>query len=176
MDISMPQMDGLAVAETLHKEASQVPVIILSMHSNREYVARVVQAGARGYVLKSAPAAELLNAIDTVASGEAFFSPDVARLVLNQFVNDAGQTPLEKLTAREREVLILIAEGRSNKEIADKLNVGVRTVETHRERVMRKLDIHSVARLTKFAISYGLVSLDESDRPVGNRSTPPAVT
>jgi len=162
MDISMPEMDGLVVAEKLRKEAPAVKVIILSMHSSREYVTRIVQAGARGYVLKNAPSEELLHAIDAVASGEAFFSPDVARLVLNQYVNESGETPLEKLTAREREVLILIAGGGSNKEIAVKLNLGVRTVETHRERVMRKLDIHSVAGLTKFAISHGLVGLDET--------------
>jgi len=127
-------------------------------------VSRIVQAGARGYVLKNAPSEELLHAIDAVASGEAFFSPDVARLVLNRYVNDAGQPPLGKLTAREREVLILIAEGRSNKEIADQLKLGVRTVETHREHVMRRLNIHSVAGLTKFAIVHGLVSLDENAR------------
>lgn len=162
MDISMPEMDGLVVAERLRKEAPEVKVIILSMHSSREYVTRIVQAGARGYVLKNAPSDELLHAIDAVASGEAFFSPDVARLVLNQYVNDSGETPLAKLTAREREVLVLIAGGGSNKEIATQLKLGVRTVETHRERVMRKLDIHSVAGLTKFAIAHGLSSLDEA--------------
>jgi DNA-binding NarL/FixJ family response regulator len=162
MDISMPEMDGLVVAEKLRKEAPAVKVIILSMHSSREYVSRIVQSGARGYVLKNAPSDELLQAIDAVASGEAFFSSDVAQLVLNQYVNDSGQSPLDKLTAREREVLVLIAGGGSNKEIAIKLDLGVRTVETHRERVMRKLDIHSVAGLTKFAISHGLVGLDET--------------
>jgi len=164
MDISMPQMDGLTVSEKLRKENSPVKVIILSMHSTREYVSRIVQAGARGYVLKNSPPEELIRAIDLVAAGETFFSPDVARLVLNQFVDNAGQSPMEKLTAREREVLVLIAEGRSNKQIADDLKLGVRTVETHRERVMRKLSIHSVAGLTKFAISNGLVGLDGTAR------------
>lgn len=162
MDISMPEMDGLTVSEKLRKDSSPVKVIILSMHSNREYVSRILKAGARGYVLKNSPPEELIQAIDVVASGETFFSPDVARMVLNQYVDNAGQTPLDKLTDREREVLVLIAGGRSNKEIADQLNLGVRTVETHRERVMRKLAIHSVAGLTKFAIAHGLVGLDEN--------------
>jgi two-component system nitrate/nitrite response regulator NarL len=103
-----------------------------------------------------------MKAIETVESGQAFFSPDVARVALNQFVRGPGDGPsTSQLTNREREVLIQIAEGLSNKEIASHLGVGVRTVETHRERIMRKLDIHSVAGLTKFAISKGLITLRE---------------
>ena len=161
MDINMPHMDGLAVTELLRKEVPTTKVIILSMHSNREYVLRIIQAGARGYVLKEAPQEELVRAIEAVSAGEAFFSPDIARIALNQYVNNEGQPPIGKLTEREREVLVLIAEGKSNKEIASHLDLGVRTVETHRERIMRKLNIHSVAGLTKFAIAHGLIVLDE---------------
>ncbi len=121
----------------------------------------IVKAGARGYVLKDAPPDELIQAIETVTDGEAYFSPSVARIALNQYVSESDQNdPLSRLSDREREVLVHIAEGLSNKEIATMLGIGVRTIETHRERVMRKLDIHSVAGLTKFAIAHGLISLD----------------
>jgi len=161
MDIDLPKLNGLAVTEMLRKELPRIKVLILSMHSNTDYVLRIVHSGARGYVLKNTGADEIAHAIDTVVSGEAFFSPEVARAALNQFVRGNGNNAnASVLTAREREVLIHIAEGLSNKEIAAKLGVGVRTVETHRERIMRKLNIHSVAGLTKFAISQGLSSLD----------------
>ena len=160
MDIDMPHMNGLAVTELLRKELPQIKVLILSMHSNTEYVLRIIQSGARGYVLKEAPTDELVRAIEAVYAGEAFFSPEVAHAALNQFVRGVANPGHDQtLTSREREVLVQIAEGLSNKEIASRLGVGVRTVETHRERIMRKLDIHSVAGLTKFAISHGLVSL-----------------
>jgi two-component system nitrate/nitrite response regulator NarL len=162
MDIDMPQMNGLAVAEVLRREMPKTKVLILSMHSNTEYVLRIIQSGARGFVLKEAPAEELVRAIEMVNAGEAYFSPDVARVALNKFVQGVGTSPeTPALTNREREVLMLIADGLSNKEIACQLNVGVRTVETHRERIMRKLDIHSVAGLTKYAITCGLVTLEK---------------
>ncbi len=110
--------------------------------------------------MKEASSEELVKAIETVNAGDPFFSPDIARLALNQFVQGSGGGPdVGELTNREREVLTLIADGLSNKEIARKLGVGVRTVETHRERIMRKLDIHSVAGLTRFAIAKGLIAL-----------------
>ena len=158
----MPHMDGLAVTEVLRKEMPNIKVLTLSMHSATDYVLRIIQSGARGYVLKQASPEELVKAIETVDAGESFFSPDVARVALNQFVRGPGEGPTPAhLTNREREVLVQIAEGLSNKEIASHLGVGVRTVETHRERIMRKLNIHSVAGLTKFAISKGLISLRE---------------
>lgn len=162
MDIDMPHMTGLAVAEVLQREMPRVKVLILSMHSNSDYVVRIIQSGARGFILKEAPAEELVRAIEMVNAGDAYFSPDVARVALNKFVQGAGNgAEPPSLTSREREVLMLIADGLSNKEIACQLNVGVRTVETHRERIMRKLDIHSVAGLTKYAISTGLVTLEK---------------
>jgi two-component system, NarL family, nitrate/nitrite response regulator NarL len=161
MDIDMPQMSGLAVTELLRKELPAIKVLILSMHRNTEYVLRIIQSGARGYVLKEAPTDELVRAIEIIHSGEAFFSPEVARVALNQFVRGGGSgSRSAHLTHREREVLIQISGGLSNKEIASQLGVGVRTVETHRERIMRKLDIHSVAGLTKYAITEGLVPLN----------------
>ena len=168
MDISMPGMNGLAVTEVLRKEAPAMKVLILSVHSNKEYIFRVIQAGAHGYVSKEAPPAEVLRAIESVYEGEPHFSEDIRRDALNQFVIGGGKKPpFAQLTCREREVLLLIADGRSNKEIADRLNIGVRTIETHRERIMRRLNIHSVAGLTKYAIANGLVSLEGGDAAPG---------
>ena len=162
MDINMPGMDGLQVTEALRKDAPRTRVLVLSVHDTRDYVMRIVKAGARGYVLKDTPPDELVRAIETVNAGDAYFSPSVARIALNQYVAEAdNNSPITRLSEREREVLVEIAEGRSNKEIASNLNIGVRTVETHRERIMRKLDIHSVAGLTKFAIANGMVSLGQ---------------
>jgi two-component system nitrate/nitrite response regulator NarL len=160
MDIDMPQMNGVAVTEILRRDHPATRVLILTMHRHTDYVLRIIQSGARGYILKESMPEDLLTAIQAVHSGETFFSPEVARVALNQFVRGSSEGGRSTdLTNREREVLIHIAEGFSNKEIAFRLSVGVRTVETHRERVMRKLDIHSVAGLTKFALSQGLVSL-----------------
>ncbi len=163
MDIDMPQKDGLEVTNVLRKESPNVKVLILSMQSNRDTVLRIIKAGARGYVLKDAPTDELARAIESVNAGEAFFSPSVAQIALNQYLTDTDDTkPLAKLSERESEVVALIAEGKSNKEIAMHLGIGVRTIETHRERIMRKLDIHSVAGLTRFAIANGLITMDEN--------------
>jgi two-component system nitrate/nitrite response regulator NarL len=160
MDIDMPHMNGLAVTDLLRKELPKIKVLILSMHSNTDFILRIIQSGARGYVLKDAGTDVLLKAIEAINQGEAFFSPEVARAALNQYVKGGNvNAQVTLLTNREREVLVHIADGLSNKEIASQLGVGVRTVETHRERIMRKLNIHSVAGLTKFAISQGLVSL-----------------
>jgi len=163
MDIDMPHMNGLSATEVLRRENPNIKVLILSMHRHPEYVMRILQSGAKGYVLKEASPEELVGAIRTVQAGQTFFSPDIARLALNQFVQGPGEGPHPaQLSNREREVLVAIAEGLSNKEIACRLGVGVRTVETHRERIMRKLNIHSVAGLTKFAIAKGLITLPKS--------------
>ena len=161
MDIFMPKVDGLAVTETMRTQAPESKVLVLSMQGNRENVLPIIRAGARGYVLKDTPPSELILAIETVHAGQAFFSPSVARIALNQFVSEVDDSdPLGRLSAREREVLVKIAEGYSNKEVASALEIGVRTIETHRERIMRKLNIRSVAGLTRFSIANGLVSLD----------------
>jgi two-component system nitrate/nitrite response regulator NarL len=168
MDLYMPKKDGLEVTDLLRKEAPQVKVLILSMQGTRDAVLRIIKAGARGYVLKDTPPDDLVRAIEAVQAGEAFFSPPVAQIALNQYVSESDQgDPLSKLSEREREVLALIAEGKSNKEIAMLLGIGVRTTETHRERIMRKLSIHSVAGLTKFAIAHGIISLEENPRRLG---------
>ncbi len=162
LDIDMPNMSGLAVTEILRKDLPQIKVLILSMHQRADYLLRILQSGARGYVSKETPPEDLVKAIERVNAGESFFSPEITRLALNQFVQGKGQgTELGELTNREREVLVLIAEGFSNKDIANSFGVSVRTVETHRERIMRKLEIHSVAGLTRLAIAKGLITLPE---------------
>jgi two-component system nitrate/nitrite response regulator NarL len=159
-DIDMPHMNGLALTDALRREVPKSRVLILSMYTNSGYVLRIIRSGAKGYVLKEADSSELIQAIETVFRGDAFFSPDAARVALNQFVRGSGDDSSgTELSAREREVLVGIAEGLSNKEIASKLGVGVRTIETHRENIMTKLDIHSVAGLTKYAVSKGMVGL-----------------
>ena len=166
LDIDLPQISGLVVADVLRKELPNTKVLILSMHDRAEYLPRAIQSGARGYLLKGASPEELAKAIETVSAGEYYFSPEVARLAINQLVQGGGNRPdPAALTNREQEVLVLIAEGFSNKEIATSLNIGVRTAETHRERIMRKLAIHSIAGLTRFAIAKGLITLrDEIPR------------
>ncbi len=162
MDISMPGMSGLDATKQLREHAPQIKVLVLSVHSNRDYIFRIIQAGAHGYVSKESSPNELLQAIESVYQGETFCTPEVAQAALHQLVQNGGRSePFSQLTAREREVLVLIAEGQSNKEIANRLGIGVRTIETHRERIMRRLGIHSVAGLTKFAIANGLVPLED---------------
>lgn len=163
MDIDMPNMNGLEATSLIRKEFPKTRVLILSVHSNKDYVLQIIRSGAQGYVLKDASPADLVRAIESVDNGEPFFSPDVSQIVLNQYLEEAGSDGSEnsvKLTTRERQVLSMIAEGQSNKEMANHLGVGVRTIETHRERVMNKLNIHSVAGLTKYAITNGIVKLE----------------
>ncbi len=161
-DMDMPHLTGLAVIEALRQELPNIKVLVLSVHTSTEFVLRCVQAGAQGYLIKQASSDEFVRAIKAVYAGEPFFSPDLARAALNQMVHGNGQGPdPADLTAREREVLTHIAQGLCNKEIACRLNIGTRTVETHRERLMRKLDIHSIAGLTRFAIAKGMITLPE---------------
>lgn len=159
-DVEMPHMTGLAVAEALHKELPQIKVLMLSTHSGTDFLLRCAQSGASGYISKQASPAEFVLAIETVNAGQPFFSADFARIALDRLVRGNGsRSDPSELTNREREVLTHIAEGLCNKEIAWCLSISTRTVETHRERLMRKLDIHNIAGLTRFAVANGLVNL-----------------
>jgi DNA-binding NarL/FixJ family response regulator len=161
-DIHMPYLSGLAVSQTLRKELPNIKVLMLSTHSNTAFVLRCIEAGANGYILKQASPEEFVQAIEAVHAGMPFFSPDVTRVALSRLVRRNAQGPhLTDLTNREREVITYIAEGLSHKEISGRLNIGTRTVETHRVRLMRKLDIYRVAGLTKFAVANGLLLLPE---------------
>jgi two-component system nitrate/nitrite response regulator NarL len=161
MDINMPQMNGLDAMTNLRKQVPEAKILVLTMHDNREYIARVVRSGARGYLLKDSAPAELVSAIKAVHRGEVYFSPSVSKVLIEEMADGrkASGPDQQPLTDREREVLSLIAEGLLNKQIADRLGIGVRTIETHRERIMRKLDIHTVAGLTKYAIARGMTTM-----------------
>jgi DNA-binding NarL/FixJ family response regulator len=158
LDISMPDVSGLELAAQL-RDTGDCRVLILSMHNNAEYVLESVRAGADGYLLKDTAATELRTAIRAVCQGESYFSPPVASRLSAAVRGERDQGPagLEQLTAREREVLLGIAQGRTNKEIATELHISHRTVETHRESLMRKLQIRTVAELTRFALGAGIL-------------------
>ncbi len=170
MDIAMAGLNGLEATARVTKEFPTVRVVILSMHSTEEYVAQALRAGAAGYLLKDAAAAELELAVTAVARGETYLSPAVSKHVIADYLRRVGDreasggggaTPAsELLTPRQREILQLIAEGRSTKEIAAILHLSVKTVETHRTQLMARLDIHDVAGLVRYAIRIGLVALD----------------
>lgn len=160
LDIDLPGRNGLSVAQTLRTELPDIKVVILSMFTSEGYVMQALKTGAQGCVPKESSMDEVARAVQSVSDGDVYFSEGVARVALGRMVRHGQTTPSpEDLTQREREVLVQIAEGLSNKEIASALNLGVRTVETHRDRLMRKLGIHSVAGLTKFAIRHGMSAL-----------------
>lgn len=171
MDIAMMGMNGLEATARISKEFPSVRVIILSMHTNEEYVLQALRAGAAGYLLKDAGIGELEMAINAVSRGETYLSPPVSKHVIAEYVRRVGfaeedeekfnRPTVEKLTLRQREILQLIAEGHTTQEIAQLLNISVKTVETHRMQLMERLDIHDVAGLVRFAIRVGLVALDE---------------
>ena len=159
LDLAMPEVDGVEVLERLRSRAPSLRILVLTMHAHPEYIRRAVQTGADGYLLKESAVQELLTAIESVMKGEPYYSPPIrARMAqwLDQGTADARPI-VDQLTAREREVLTGIAGGLSTKEIAARLLISARTVETHRANLMRKLDLKSIARLTQFAIRAGLV-------------------
>jgi DNA-binding NarL/FixJ family response regulator len=159
LDVTMPGLNGLEAATRLRESSPATRVIILSMHANDAYVRTALKAGAAGYLLKSATAEELQSALHTVARGEIYLSPAVSKQVVKGFV-DGDESPLDALTTRQREILQLIAEGRSTKEVGFMLSISVKTVETHRAQIMERLEIHDLAGLVRFAIRTGLISPD----------------
>jgi DNA-binding NarL/FixJ family response regulator len=163
LDIAMPGLNGLEVASRVADDFPFVRVVILSMHATEEYVLRALRAGAAGYLLKDANTAELEMAIVAVMGGETFLSPVVSKHVAEyvQRVGEEGNSSLERLTPRQREVLQLIAEGHTTQGIAQVLGISVKTVETHRAQLMERLDIHDIAGLVRYAIRVGLVVVDE---------------
>src|SRR5262245_1455212 len=162
LDIAMAGLNGLDAASRLRDDAPSTRVIILSMHSDDTYVRQALKAGVTGYLLKSADAAELQTAFEVVSRGDIYLSPSVSTRVARAFGNAdaAAQSPLELLTSRQREILQLIAEGRTTKEIAFTLNISAKTVETHRAQIMERLDVRDVPGLVRFAIRAGLISAD----------------
>ncbi len=160
MDLSMPELNGADATRAILQRDPKCRVIILSMYAQREYVRRALKAGAAGYVVKRSAAKEVVEAIRAVYAGQRYLSPRVADVVLEDYTDDNKDDPLTRLSAREREVLQLLAEGRTGAEIAQRLSLSQKTVETYRARLVEKLGIRDLAGLVRFAIQKGLVSLD----------------
>jgi two-component system nitrate/nitrite response regulator NarL len=156
VDINLPKLNGLALIKSLRAQLPDIKLIVLSMHEPELLAHQIVQSGVRGFVCKKVASAELVTALETVAAGGTFFDNHFSQVVLKAFTRDPANQQFW-MSPREREVLVGIAEGLSNKEVAARLNIGVRTVDTHRERLVRKLNIRSTARLTRFALQQGLV-------------------
>ncbi len=163
MDIVMPDLNGIEATHQILNEYPDTKIIALSMHSDRRFVAKMLAAGASGYMLKNCAFSELIRAIHIVKDNQAYLSPGIAEIVTKEYVRHLSEANFSNpsvLTEREREVLQLLAEGRSTREVALRLHVSVKTVETHRRQIMRKLNINSLAELIKYAVREGLTSLD----------------
>ena len=162
LDISMPNLNGIDAARKIIRDLTNTKIIMLSMHADRRYIKESLRIGARGYLLKESAAKEVIKAIIEVSKGEIFLGRSIRESVLHDYIEwvredqNVSQSPL---SLREREVLQLVAEGKSTKEVASTLNVSVKTIESHRRQIMDKLDLHSVAELTKYAIREGLTQL-----------------
>jgi DNA-binding NarL/FixJ family response regulator len=156
MDVAMPELNGIEATRRLAASIPHTRVIALSMHKDSVYVREILRAGARGYLLKDSGAADLVSAIRAVASGESYLSPAVSNAVLDDYRRHVTN-PIDLLTSREREVLQMLAEGKTNKEIAVVLNLSVYTVDAHRGRIMEKLNVHSINELVRFAVRNGLI-------------------
>ena len=163
LDINMPGLGGLEAAMTIRKESPRTRILVLTQYDDREYVARFLKLGVSGYVLKKTAGVELASAIRSVHRGGLVLDPEVARQALNEppaASAAAGEDPYESLTPREKQVLRLVAEGHSNKEIAEELDISVKTAMSHREHVMEKLGFHSRTELIKFALRKGVIRMD----------------
>jgi DNA-binding NarL/FixJ family response regulator len=164
MDIAMPELNGIEAARQMKIESPGIRIVALSMHTDRRFVTGMLEAGALGYVLKASAFEEVAEAIRKVLTGRIYTSPRVSDLVMEDYVRQLSQPEPQiesPLTPREREVLQLLAEGNSSKAIAEALGVSVNTIDTHRHRIMEKLDLHSVAALTKYALKIGLTTLGD---------------
>lgn len=162
LDIGMPLLNGIEATRQIVRRLPDVRVLILSMHSDDPYVTRAIQAGAKGYLLKDSADADLLRGVAAVAAGKSFFSPAVARVMLDDYVRHLTDKGIvdryEGLSEREREIFQLVAEGRSNKDIADLLSISPATVETHRAHIFQKLDLHNAAEVVLYAVRRGIIS------------------
>jgi DNA-binding NarL/FixJ family response regulator len=162
LDIGMPELNGLEATRHIVRESPQTQVLILTMHESEQMVRDVLDAGARGYVLKSDAARDLVNAVDALSQHRTFFSSRISDILLQAYLHGPERPPQPqpargRLTAREREIVQLLAEGKSNKEVATALNISVKTAETHRTNIMNKLDLHSISELVRYAVRNNIV-------------------
>lgn len=162
LDIGMPLLNGIEATRQIARRFPAINILILSMHSEEAYITQAMQAGARGYLLKDSADTDLIRAVVAVAAGKAFFSPAVAKVMLDDYVRHLAEKGIvdrfESLSEREREIFQLIAEAHSNKEIADLLSISPATVETHRAHILQKLDVHNTAELVLYAVRRGIIS------------------
>jgi two-component system, NarL family, response regulator NreC len=162
MDVGMPLLNGIEATKSIVTQRPATAVVILSMHADESYVMRALNAGARGYLLKDSAAADLLGAIQAVSQGKSFFSPKVSRILAEDYVRVLKQKgavdTYDLLTSREREILQLLAEGKTNKEVATDLNISTYTVETHRSHILQKLNLHNSAEVVLYAVRKGLLA------------------
>ena len=162
MDIGMPNLNGIEAAHQITQANPATAIVILSMHSDESYVLRALKAGAKGYLLKDSAESDLIRAVHAVAGGKSFFSPAVSKVLLDDYVRKLQRSGAEDaydlLTPREREILQLIAEGKSNKDVANLLNLSVYTVETHRSNLMEKLNLRGIPELILYAVRRGIIS------------------
>ncbi len=156
MDVAMPELNGIEATRRVRDISPRTKVLVLSMHKEAVYVREILKAGARGYILKDAIDTELISAIQSVARGDGYISPAISGTLLSDYRQNITN-PLDLLSSREREVLQLIAEGKTNKEVATRLNLSVYTVDSHRGKIMEKLNLHSTGELVRFAMKQGLV-------------------
>ncbi|MGA2667472.1 MAG: response regulator transcription factor [Ignavibacteria bacterium] len=166
MDISMPGMNGIEATRIIKENDPEAKILVLTMHDNQEYLNQIIRSGAKGFVLKNTDKDELLQAVKTVAAGENFFSKDISKLIIDNYIRSAKDTEKSEtykevpLTKREIEILKFIAEGHSNQEIANKLFISYNTVDTHRKNIMHKLSIKNTAGLVRYAIEKGLIEIN----------------
>ncbi|MEZ5419393.1 MAG: response regulator transcription factor [Vicinamibacterales bacterium] len=162
LDVGMPLLNGIDAAQQIRRRAASVRVLMLSMHADEGYVTRALQAGASGYLLKDSASEDLIKGVESVAAGQSFFSPAIARLMLDDYVRRVAghqvHDRFETLSEREREIFQLVAEGRTNKEVAELLGISPATVETHRAHILQKLDIHNTAELVLYAVRRGVIA------------------
>lgn len=162
LDVEMPDIDGISTARDLVAIHKDLKILALSIHDERDYVTAMINAGASGYILKDSAVEELKGAIRKVAGGQQYLSPDLVDVVLESIRNPeaaAEKKATDALTDREREIIVMIAEGKSSKEIAYDLDLSIKTIDAHRQRIMNKLDMHSIAELTRIAIKDGLIEV-----------------
>jgi DNA-binding NarL/FixJ family response regulator len=162
LDVAMPRLNGTDAAQYIREKVPRAGIIMISMHADESYILRALKSGARGYLLKASPESEVLDAVRAVAGGHAYFSPVITRILVEEYVGEMRRRGVEDsydlLTLREKEILQLLVAGRTNRDVADQLNVSIATIETHRNNIFQKLHVHNLPELILYAVRKGLIS------------------